>query len=150
MSKNVKEGPLGVFEHPFFCKNEGDPLETLKKFEKRKYHKAEKTCTKNFWSGAGLEPTSFCLADLKKAVTSMPSASRSSVAQLSITASQLIKSVSSLDLKKRAVNAPSQRHIYAQKLQKDFKVSSILFYSTRMKKIEKFSEFFSNIFVGLR
>ena len=31
--KNVKGGPLGVFEHPFFCKiekNDGDSLETKK------------------------------------------------------------------------------------------------------------------------
>ena len=64
----------------------------------------KKPAQKIFWSRAGLEPTSFCLADLKKAVTSMPSASRSSVAQLSVSASQLIKliikSVSSLVLKK--------------------------------------------------
>ena len=29
MPKNVKEGPLGVYEHPFFCKlekNEGGPF----------------------------------------------------------------------------------------------------------------------------
>ena len=52
---------------------------------------------------AGLEPTSFCLADLKKALTSIPSASRSSVTQFSVIASQLIKlikSVSSLVFKK--------------------------------------------------
>ena len=30
---------------------------------------------KKIWSRAGLEPMSFCLADLKKAVTSMPSGS---------------------------------------------------------------------------
>ena len=59
----------------------------------KKSHKAEITCTKKFWSRAGLEPTSFCLADLKK-----PSASRSSVA-VSVSASQLIKSVTSLVLK---------------------------------------------------
>ena len=59
----------------------------------KKSHKAEITCTKKFWSRAGLEPTSFCLADLKK-----PSASRSSVA-VSLSASQLIKSVTSLVLK---------------------------------------------------
>ena len=106
MPKNVKEDPLGVFEHPFFCKiekNEGGPFGDIKKICEKKSYKAEKTCTKNFWSRAGLEPTSFCLADLKKAVTSMPSASRSSVAQFSVSASQLlklIKSVTSLVLKK--------------------------------------------------
>ena len=39
----------------------------------------------------------------------------------------------------------------AQKYQKDFKVSSILFYSTRVKKIEKnpiFSKLFSNLFLS--
>ena len=39
LSKNVKGGPLGFFEHPFFCKIEkkwrGDLLETLKKFAKK-------------------------------------------------------------------------------------------------------------------
>ena len=90
---------MGVFEHPFFCKidkNEGGTLS-------RQCHKADITCTKIFWSRAGLEPTSFCLTDLKKALTSMPSASRSSVAQFSVSASQLIKlikSVSSSVLKK--------------------------------------------------
>ena len=36
--KNVKGGPLGVFEHPFFCKietNEGGPLGTLINFAKK-------------------------------------------------------------------------------------------------------------------
>ena len=105
MPKNVKECPLEVFEHPFFSKYKEmkeDPLETLKNLRK-KSHRAEKTCTKNFWSRAGLESTSFCLADLKKGVTSMPSASRSSVAQFSVSAGQLIKlikSVSSLVLKR--------------------------------------------------
>ena len=69
-----KKGPLGFFEHPFFCKiekNEGGPFGALKKFAK-KSHKAEITCTKNFWSRARLEPTSFCLADLQKSeLTSM-------------------------------------------------------------------------------
>ena len=41
----------------------------------KKSHKAEKKLHKKFWSRAGLEPMSFCLADLKKAVTSMPSGS---------------------------------------------------------------------------
>ena len=55
----------------------------------KKSHKAEKNCTKKFWSRAGLEPMSFCLADLKKAVTSMPSGSevvwqRSSVAVVAV------------------------------------------------------------------
>ena len=37
--KNVKEGPLEVFEHPFFCKIEknegGNPFKTFKKFAKK-------------------------------------------------------------------------------------------------------------------
>ena len=42
----------------------------------KKSHKAEKKfAQKKFWSRAGLEPMSFCLADFKKAVTSMPSGS---------------------------------------------------------------------------
>ena len=51
MPKNVEEGPLGVFEHPFFSKiekNEGGTLKRhLKKFAK-KVSQAEKTCTKKF------------------------------------------------------------------------------------------------------
>ena len=76
-----------------------DSLEALKKVSQSQ----KKPAQKNFWSKAGLEPTSFCLADLKKALTSMSSASRSSVAQFSVSASQLIKlirSLSSLVLKK--------------------------------------------------
>ena len=67
--KNVKGGSLGVFENPFFCKIEKieeGPFGDIKKDCEKKSHKAEITCTKNFWSRAGLEPTSFCLADLKK------------------------------------------------------------------------------------
>ena len=41
--KNVKGGPLGAFEHPFFRKIEnkmkGDLLETLKKFAKKSFTK---------------------------------------------------------------------------------------------------------------
>ena len=89
--KSVKGGPLGVFEHPFFCKIE------------KKSHKAEITCTKKFWSRAGREPTSFCLADLKKAsLNSLLSAS----SLYAVSGSQLIKlikSVTSLILKKRKV-----------------------------------------------
>ena len=65
--KNVKEGPLGVFEHPFFCKIEkmkGDPLETFKKFAKS-LTKPKNLPKKISWLSAGLEPTSFCLADIK-------------------------------------------------------------------------------------
>ena len=95
--KNVKWSSLGVFGHPFFCKIEKKRghIGGIKKICEKKAHKAKKN-HKKFWSRAGLEPMSFCLADLKKAVTSMPSASRSSVAQFSVSASQLIKSVSLL------------------------------------------------------
>ena len=52
MPKNVEEGPLGVFEHPFFCKIEkkvkGDPLETLKKFAK-KVSQSRKNLHKNIF-----------------------------------------------------------------------------------------------------
>ena len=47
----------------------------------------------------------------------------------------------------QAGNGPSCRHIYSQKLQKDFKVPSILFYSTRMRKnFLKKSQFFQFFF----
>ena len=50
--------PLGVFEHPFLCKMgkiKGGPFGDIQKICE-KSHKAEKTCTKIFWSWAGLEP----------------------------------------------------------------------------------------------
>ena len=134
-AENVKKGVLGVFEHPFFCKiekNEGDPLETLKKFAK-KSHKAEKTCTKHFWSRAGLERTFFCWADLKKTVTSMPSASRSSVAQFSVSASQLIKlikSVSSLVVKTSRERPKSVPYLRLTNSKRTSQCQSILFQST--------------------
>ena len=57
MPKNVKGGPLGVFEHPFFCKvekNEGGPLGDIKKFAKKS--QSRKTCTKNFGQGRDSNP----------------------------------------------------------------------------------------------
>ena len=103
----------------------GDPLETLNKFAKKMSHKAEKPAQK-------IEPASFCLADLKKAATSMPSASRSSVVQFSVSASQLIKlikSVSSLVLKKEKKShcyslrflrkAPTKNHVQSKLLKHD-------------------------------
>ena len=48
--KKLKEGPFGVIE----------------KICEKSLAKPKQTCTKKFWSRAGLEPTSFCLADLKK------------------------------------------------------------------------------------
>ena len=74
--KNVKEGPLGVSEHPFFCKigkNEGGTFGDIKKIAKKSITKPKKPAQKIFVE-VGLEPTSFCLTDLKKAVTSMPKA----------------------------------------------------------------------------
>ena len=93
---------LNIHSFANLKKSEGGPFGDMKKFAKKKSHKAEKNMHKKFWSRAGLESMSFCLADLKKAVTSMPSVSRSSVAQFSVSASQplkLKKSVSSLVLK---------------------------------------------------
>ena len=59
MPKNVKGGPFGDIK--IICE--------------KKYHKAEKTCTKN-WLRARLEPMS-CFADLKKSsLTSMPRGTR--------------------------------------------------------------------------
>ena len=53
MPKNVKGGPLGVFELPFFWKiekNEGDPLKTHANIKnlRKKSHKAEKNLHKKF------------------------------------------------------------------------------------------------------
>ena len=50
--KNVKECPLEVFEHPFFCKIEkmkGEPLETLKKFAKKVSQSRKNPAQKIFW-----------------------------------------------------------------------------------------------------
>ena len=68
----------------------GGPFGDILKICEKSITKPKKPAQKYFWSRAGLEPTSFCFADLKKAVTSMPSASRSSVAQFSVSASQLL------------------------------------------------------------
>ena len=55
----------------------GDPLDTFLKICEKKLSQSRKNLYKKLLVKVGLEPTSFCLADLKKAVTSMPSASRS-------------------------------------------------------------------------
>ena len=34
----------------------GGPFGDIKKISEKKSHKAEKTCTKNFWPWAGLKP----------------------------------------------------------------------------------------------
>ena len=111
MQKNVKEGPFGVFEHPLFCKIEkmkGGHFGDIKKICEKSLTKPKKPAQKNLDKG-GNRTHVFCLADLKQAVTSMTKASRSIVAQLSVSASaliKLIKSVSSLVLKKK-------RHYYS-------------------------------------
>ena len=76
MPKNIKGDPLGVFEHPLskIEKMKGGPFGDMRKKLRKKSHKAEKNLHKKFWSRTRLEPMSFCLADLKKAVTSLPSA----------------------------------------------------------------------------
>ena len=60
MPKNVKGGPLGVFEHPFFCKIEkkmkGDPLETFKKIAKKSLTKPKKPAQKIFGHGRDSKP----------------------------------------------------------------------------------------------
>ena len=59
MPKNVKEGPLGVFEHPFFCKmekNEGGPFGDIEKICEKKSHKAEKPAQKIFGQGRDSNP----------------------------------------------------------------------------------------------
>ena len=59
---------------------------------------------KKFWSRAGLEAMSFCLADLKKAVTSMPSGSEV-VWQFSVSrlTSKIYKICQFVGLKKKEV-----------------------------------------------
>ena len=54
MPKNVKEGPLEAFEHPFLCKiekNEGGTLWRHLKNLRKKSHKAKKPAQKNFDQG---------------------------------------------------------------------------------------------------
>ena len=66
-----KRGHLGVFEHPFFGKmgkNEGGPSGDIKKICEKKSHKAENKPAQKNLVMAGLEPMSFCLSDLEKAV----------------------------------------------------------------------------------
>ena len=49
MPKNVKGGPLGVFEHPFFCKierNEGGPSGDSKKICEKSLTKPKKHAQK--------------------------------------------------------------------------------------------------------
>ena len=78
-------------------------METLRKIAKKMSHKAEKNLHKKFL-GQGRDSNPSAWQTSKKAVSSMPSASRSSVAQFSVSASQLIKlikSVSSLVFKKK-------------------------------------------------
>ena len=58
--KNVKRGPLGVFEHPFFYKLEtklkGDPLETFKKVAKKVLQSQNNLHKKFFGPGRDSNP----------------------------------------------------------------------------------------------
>ena len=64
--KKVKGGPFREFLNVhFFAKIEEGPLETFKKYAKKSLTKLKKSAQKVFGQGAGLEHTSFCLADLK-------------------------------------------------------------------------------------
>ena len=60
MPKKCKRGPLGVFEHPFFCKiekTEGDPVEALKKLQKNVSQCRKKSAQKiNFGHGRDSNP----------------------------------------------------------------------------------------------
>ena len=50
----MKGGPLGVFEHPFFCKigkNEGGPFGDIKKIAKKVSQSRKKPVQKNFGQG---------------------------------------------------------------------------------------------------
>ena len=62
----------------------GDPLETLKKFAKKSLTKPKTNLHKKNLVMAGLEPMSFCLSDLEKAVVAKWQ--WSSVAQFSVSA----------------------------------------------------------------
>ena len=96
----------------------GDPLETLKKFAKKSLTKPKKTCTKNFWSWAGLEPV-LLLGRPQKILQKIRS--RKSYISVAVSGSQLIKlikSVTSLVLKKQAGNGPSRRQIKGSKIAK--------------------------------
>ena len=59
MPKNGKRGPLGVFEHPFFCiigKNEGGPFGDISKICDKKSHRAENLHKKIFGHGRDSNP----------------------------------------------------------------------------------------------
>ena len=99
---------------------------------------------------ARLEPMSFCLADLKKAyLTSMPSASRSSVA-VNVSASQLIKlikSVTSLVLKKKKSLCYSLRFLRKAPTKKSFfnsDIIKIVFFQPRVWKNTRSGSFASS------
>ena len=93
MPKNVKGGPFGVFEHPFFCKmekNEGGTCGDIKTICEKKSHKAEITCTKKIRHGRDSNP-SFCLADLKN-----PQKKQKNYISVAVSGSQLIKLIKSV------------------------------------------------------
>ena len=61
MPKHVKEGPLGNFEHPFFCKiekNEGGPFGDIKKICEKVSQSRKKPAHKNFGQGRDSNPRS--------------------------------------------------------------------------------------------
>ena len=71
-AENCKWGPLGVFEHPFFCNIEKKWRGTLWRHYLRRNVSRNNLHKKVLvWSRAGLEPSSFCLADLKKSLSSL-------------------------------------------------------------------------------
>ena len=83
---------------------EGGLFGDIKKFAKKSLRKPKKPAQKTFGQVRDSNPRPSAWQTSKKAVTSVPSSSRSSVAQFIVSASQLIKlikSVSSLALKKK-------------------------------------------------
>ena len=109
VQRKVKEGPWGIFEHPFFSnieKMKGAPFGDNKKICEKSLTKPKKPAQKILVKGGS--PTHVLLLGRpQKAATSMPSASRSSVAQFSVSASQLIK------LKKSVSSLVSKSHYYS-------------------------------------
>ena len=121
----------------------GRPVGIIKKICKKVSQSRKKPAQKSFWSRAGLEPTSFCLADLKK-----PEAEEATLVW-QLWGSQLIKlikSVTSLVLKKeQAGNGPSRRHIQGSKIAKG--LQSIKYSLLKYPHEEKFLKIvFQNFF----
>ena len=71
MPTNVKGGIwefLNIHSLEKWEKNEGGPSGDIKKICEKKSHKAENKPAQKILVMAGLEPMSFCLSDLEKAV----------------------------------------------------------------------------------